>query len=60
MTTNVYLLNGHQRQLFFYRPYLFHLKSVTEEIKELKIETDDLKLQQTENRSVSTLSNGRL
>lgn len=35
------------------------LKSVTEEIKELKIENDDLKLQQTENRSVSTLSNGR-
>jgi hypothetical protein len=33
------------------------LKSVTEEIKELKIENDDLKLQQTENRSVSTLSN---
>ena len=35
------------------------LKSVTEEINELKIENDDLKLQQTENRSVSTLSNGR-
>ena len=35
------------------------LKSVTEEIKELKIESDDLKLQQTENRSVSTLSNRR-
>ena len=28
-------------------------------MKELKIENDDLKLQQTENRSVSTLSNGR-
>ena len=35
------------------------LKSVTEEIKELEIENDDLKLQQTENRSVSTLSNER-
>jgi hypothetical protein len=33
--------------------------SGTEEIKELKIENDDLKLQQTENRSVSTLTNGR-
>jgi regulator of replication initiation timing len=75
MTLINYILNSSAFRQFFYHHFanIFtderakrekegikgKLKSVTEEIKELKIENDDLKLQQTENRSVSTLSNRR-